>query len=102
MDSDRLIRISLPGIGFLVAFLYFDWLVGGSLLSSMFNGKSEWHYEILAAFLSTPLTGFILSTFTHDVIRKKIGVRYEFKLMNSRYDKLRGKYFESLKSFYDK
>jgi hypothetical protein len=64
---DRLYRFSIPGITFLLASWFFVYaLTGINLLS-----ERDLYKDILAALISTPIIGLILTTFFHALLHGK-------------------------------
>ena len=70
MDQDRIIRMSFPGIAFIVTIFLWDYILGGSFYLRIINitqGTNETINLGLASFLlgliiSTPFLGFVLSS----------------------------------------
>lgn len=71
MNEDRIIRISFPGIFFLVSFCTFDWILGGEILKDFFSQDSSKIDAItgaIAFIVSTPVLGFVISSFYYTIL----------------------------------
>lgn len=71
MNEDRIIRISFPGIFFLVSLCTFDWILGGEILRDFFSQDSNKIDAITGAvafIVSTPVLGFVISSFYYIIL----------------------------------
>ncbi|HVX52848.1 MAG TPA: hypothetical protein VHB48_21995 [Chitinophagaceae bacterium] len=81
--KDRLIRFSFTGIAFPLAILFSYWLSGGDILYFLSSvsidisqtDKTIW-IPALAAVISSPLLGFMLSSLTRAVVRLILMIFY--------------------------